>query len=200
MMKNLNKTWLLALSGIFISLIFCGKDNQAELKKEQKTAIVQELKMKNIEITSPAFAEGDTIPVKFTCDGSDVSPELTWSAPPEGTKSLALICDDPDAPRGTWVHWVLFNIPPIVVGLSEAAEISQTDSTKGAIEGVTDFGNNSYGGPCPPRGPAHRYFFKIYALDQALDLTRQAKKADIEKAMKGHILGMGQLMGKYQRK
>jgi len=199
-MKNRTKLWTLVSIGILLSVVFCGNENQADTKGEQKMAKAQESEMKNIEISSPAFLEGDTIPVKFTCDGTDVSPALTWSAPPEGTKSLALICDDPDAPRGTWVHWVLFNIPPTITGLPEAVVIDKDESIKGALEGVTDFGNNTYGGPCPPRGPAHRYYFKIYAMDQILELTEKATKADVEKAMKGHILAMGQLMGTYKRK
>jgi len=199
-MKNRTKLWTLVSIGILLSVVFCGNENQADTKGEQKMAKAQESEMKNIEISSPAFLEGDTIPVKFTCDGTDVSPALTWSAPPEGTKSLALICDDPDAPRGTWVHWVLFNIPPTITGLPEAVVIDKDESIKGALEGVTDFGNNTYGGPCPPRGPAHRYYFKIYTMDQILELTEKATKADVEKAMKGHILAMGQLMGTYKRK
>jgi len=199
-MKNRAQIWTAALIGILLNLAFCAKDNQADKRGEQKMAKAQESQMKNIEIKSSAFSEGDTIPMKYTCDGSDVSPTLTWSGLPEGTKSLALICDDPDAPRGTWVHWVIFNIPPNIAGLAEAAAISEDANLEGAIEGVTDFGDNSYGGPCPPRGPAHRYFFKIYALDKMLDLKGKATKADVENAMKGHILAMGQLMGKYQRK
>jgi len=198
-MKNIAKIWSMIFIGILLSLAFCGNGKQANMKEEQKLAKLEEFQTNKLEISSSAFTEGDTIPVKFTCDGSDVSPVLTWVAPPEGTKSLALICDDPDAPRGTWVHWVLFNIPPIVKSLSEAVEINKEDSLKGAVEGLTDFGNNSYGGPCPPRGPAHRYFFKIYALDKRLDLNATATKSDVEKAMKGHILAMGQLMGTYKR-
>ena len=199
-MKNRNKIWTMVFIGIILSLNFCGKDNQTKTKGKNEMAKAQEAIMKNIDITSSAFSEGDTIPVKFTCDGSDVSPALTWSSLPDGTKSLALICDDPDASRGTWVHWVLFNIPPIVTGLPEAVAVSKDENLKGTIEGLTDFGNNSYGGPCPPGGPAHRYYFKIYALDKTLDLSLKVTKTDVEKAIEGHILAMGQLMGTYKRK
>jgi hypothetical protein len=144
-----------------------------------------------ITITSPAFAEGEPIPAKFSCDGEDISPELVWSGIPEGTASLALIMDDPDAPMGTWVHWVLFNLPPGSAGLPEGAA------------GLGEDGNNSwkrtgYGGPCPPGG-THRYFFKLYALDTTLDLEPGATKKALEKAMEGHILAQAELMGTYSR-
>jgi Raf kinase inhibitor-like YbhB/YbcL family protein len=145
-----------------------------------------------ITLTSSAFAEGETIPKKYSCDGDNVSPPLSWSDLPDGTMSLALIMDDPDAPAGTWVHWVLYNIPADQNGLIEGV--------RGVgIEGKNTSGKQSYGGPCPPRGPAHRYFFKIYALDTILDLDTGATKADLERAMQGHILAQGELMGKFQR-
>ncbi len=150
-----------------------------------------------VKITSTAFAEGGMIPSKYTCDGSDISPPLRWEAVPEGTKSIALISDDPDAPVGTWVHWVLFNLP------AEARELEENippDETlpNGAKQGTSDFGRIGYGGPCPPSG-THRYFFKIYALDTELDLAAGARKHQLLKAMEGHILGQGQLIGKYKR-
>lgn len=150
-----------------------------------------------IKITSPAFEEGSLIPAKYTCDGADTSPPLQWDAVPEAAKSIALICDDPDAPMGTWVHWVLFNLP---ADTKELPENLPTDETlpSGAKQGITDFGRTGYGGPCPPSG-THRYYFKIYALDAEIGLTSRAKKADLVKAMEGHILGQGQLMGKYKR-
>jgi len=150
-----------------------------------------------ITIKSSAFTEGAMIPVKYTCDGNNVSPPLQWSDPPEGTKSFALISDDPDAPIGTWVHWVMFNIPPTVRELQENVPSSQV-LPNGAIQGITDFGSAGYGGPCPPSG-THRYFFKIYALDCTLDLGSGAKKKQVVEAMKNHILAQGQLMGKYKR-
>ena len=148
-------------------------------------------------ISSSAFAEGGMIPAKYTCDGQDVSPPLAISGIPEQAKSLALISDDPDAPRGTWVHWVLYNLPPDTKGLPE--NIPGDEKLKdGARHGVTDFGSFGYGGPSPPGG-THRYFFKVYALDIMLDLSGKVKKADVEAAMKGHVLAEGQLMGKYKR-
>ena len=151
-----------------------------------------------IKVTSSAFAEGGLIPAKYTCDGSDISPPLQWEAVPEGTKSIALISDDPDAPMGTWVHWVLFNLPAESKGLEENIPQDKT-LPNGARQGLTDFGRIGYGGPCPPSG-THRYFFKIYALDTKLDLAAGAKKSELLKAMEGHILGQGQLIGKYKRK
>lgn len=152
----------------------------------------------SIEVTSTAFKAGETIPKQYTGDGEDQSPLLRWSEPPSGTKSLALICDDPDAPRGTWVHWVLFNRPAQARELAEGVPTTETLGN-GAKQGKNDFGNIGYGGPAPPKGKPHRYFFKLYALDAALDLSAGATKAELEKAMKGHILAEGQLMGTYKR-
>ena len=154
-------------------------------------------KSMEIKITSTAFENGGEIPVKYTCDGDDVSPPLRWDGVPDGTKSLALICDDPDAPMGTWVHWVLFNIPPDVTGLPEKVP-SQPHLENGAVHGINDFRNYGYGGPCPPGG-THRYFFKIYALDTVLNLKAGATKAQLLDAIEGHILAKGELMGKYSR-
>ena len=151
-----------------------------------------------IRLTSSAFTEGSAIPTTHTCDGEDVSPPLAWSGIPEGTGSIALVADDPDAPRGTWVHWVLYAIPPEVTeipgGLSDAKEISAR-----AKHGNNDFKRPEYGGPCPPRGKAHRYFFKLYALDGEIELESGARKADLLRAMEGHILAEGRLMGTYRR-
>jgi len=145
-----------------------------------------------IKITTPAFSEGGVIPKPYTCDGVNHSPQLDWTGIPQGTLSLALIADDPDAPAGTWVHWVLYDLPPDLTGLAEA--------TRGTgIQGKNDFRNLGYGGPCPPKGSTHRYYFKLYALDTLLKLQEGASKADVEKAMRGHILAQGQLMGKYSR-
>lgn len=151
-----------------------------------------------LEIKSTAFEAGGTIPKKYTGDGPDVSPPLSWSAPPAGTKSLALICDDPDAPRGTWVHWVLWGLPPDTRELAEDVPKTETLAS-GAKQGRNDFGNIGYGGPSPPAGKPHRYFFKLYALDTQLDLKPGATKADVEKAIASHILAQGELMGKYGR-
>ncbi len=151
-----------------------------------------------IKITSSAFEEGALIPAKYTCDGEDISPPLQWEAVPEGTQSIALVSDDPDAPVGTWVHWVLYNLPAEAGELPEAIPADET-LPSGARQGTSDFGRIGYGGPCPPSG-THRYFFKIYALDTDLDLPTGADKRELLEAMQGHILGEGRLMGKYARK
>lgn len=150
------------------------------------------------QLTSTAFQAGGTIPRKFTCDGPDVSPPLAWSDPPAGTQSFALIMDDPDAPAGTWVHWVLYDLPAATRELTEGLP-KQGELPNGARQGRNDFGKAGYGGPCPPSGPAHRYFFKLYALGAKIGLKAGATKAELEKAMKGHILGQAELMGRYKR-
>jgi Raf kinase inhibitor-like YbhB/YbcL family protein len=145
--------------------------------------------MKELSIKSSAFENNKLIPSKYTCDGDDTSPPLTVEAIPEGTKSLALILDDPDAPMGTWVHWVVWNIPPI----------NKIDAqTVPGIEGINSFRKHSYGGPCPPSG-THRYFFKVYALDTKLNLRPNSLKEDLEKAMQDNILAEGKLVGLYRR-
>jgi len=150
-----------------------------------------------IKVSSQAFEEGGMIPRKHTCDGEDVSPPLTWTGVPDGAKTIALIGDDPDAPMGTWVHWVLFNLPANVKELAEATPPDK-ELSSGAKQGKNDFRRIGYGGPCPPGG-THRYFFKLYALDIALNLAAGATKGDLLKAMQGHVLAEGQLMGKYKR-
>ncbi len=150
-----------------------------------------------IKITSAAFVEGGMIPRKYTCDGEDISPPLAWTGVPDGSKTIALISDDPDAPMGTWVHWVLFNLPATEKGLSGAVPPDK-ELKNGAKQGRNDFRRIGYGGPCPPGG-THRYFFKVYALDAVLNLPAGATKAELLKAMEGHILAQGQLMGKYRR-
>jgi len=153
----------------------------------------------SLQLTSSAFAEGGAIPARHTCDGADLSPGLAWRGAPAGTQSFALICDDPDAPAGTWVHWVVYNLP---AGLSELGEHVPTSESlpNGARQGSNDFGRIGYGGPCPPRGKPHRYFFKLHALDTALDLKPKATKQDVVGAMQGHVLAETHLMGTYQRK
>ena len=152
----------------------------------------------SITIECSAFAQNKAIPSKYTCDGPDISPPLAWKNIPEKTKSLVLICDDPDAPVGTWVHWVCYDMPPATTLLPEG--VPKSDSIpNGGKQGITDFGSIGYGGPCPPSG-THRYFFKIYALDKELGLPAGKTKKDIEQAMKGHVLAQGQLIGMYSRK
>lgn len=150
-----------------------------------------------IDVSSSAFHEGAEIPTKYTCDGEDISPPLKWSGVPDETKSIALIADDPDAPGKTWVHWVLFNLPPETESLDENMP-GDPELENGAMQGLTDFGDHGYGGPCPPGG-THRYFFKLYALDTVIDLSANTKKQDLMDAMDSHILEEGQLMGKYSR-
>ncbi len=140
---------------------------------------------------------GADIPKKFTCDGADVSPALTWTNPPEGTKAFAMIVDDPDAPAGTWVHWVIYDLPPDARDLPEAVPHEQ-QLANGAHQGRNDFGKIGYNGPCPPRGKAHRYFFKLYALSSKTNLKPGASKGDLERAMKGHILAHTELVGKFR--
>ncbi len=146
-------------------------------------------------LTSTAFKEGEMIPKKYTCDGPDISPPLEWHEVPAGAKSLALIVEDPDAPMGIWVHWVIFNIPPGTSGLPEHVSTDKT-LADGAIQGRNDFRKIGYGGPCPPGG-THRYFFILYALDTTLRLSPGSTKAEMVRAMEGHIVGKAQLMGRY---
>ena len=149
-------------------------------------------------LRSPDFGDGADIPRAFTCSGEDRSPALEWSEVPEGTKSFALIADDPDAPAGTWVHWVIFNIPASARGLRVAVEKKEqlADRTR---QGKNDFSRIGYNGPCPPPGKPHRYFFRLYALSCELMLAPGASKAEVEKAMQSCTLGQAQWMGKFQR-
>ena len=146
----------------------------------------------SLKVTSSAFSDGGKIPNKYTCDNSNVSPPLRIENLPKAVKSLALIVDDPDAPGGTWTHWLLWNIDP------KATEIREDGVPQNAVQGTSDFGSARYGGPCPPSGQ-HRYYFKAYALDTVLSLPSSAKKAALEKAMAGHIVAKGSLMGTYSR-
>ena len=151
-----------------------------------------------LTLTSSDFSAGGNIPTEFTCDGADSSPALKWTEPPEGTKSLALIMDDPDAPVGTWVHWVTYNLPPATRELPQGM-LAHPRLANGALNGRNDFRRLGYGGPCPPPGPAHRYFFKLYALDLKLAAGPGLSKQELEKAMQGHILARAELMGRYMR-
>jgi Raf kinase inhibitor-like YbhB/YbcL family protein len=155
-----------------------------------------------LSLTSPAFAEGGEIPTRYTCEGQDVSPPLAWSEPPSGAKSLALIVDDPDAPdpkapKMTWAHWVLYNLPPTAGQLPEAVERRALPT--GTREGVNDWKRTGYGGPCPPIG-RHRYFHKLFALDTVLPDLGRTTKAQLEKAMQGHLLAQAELVGTYEKK
>jgi len=150
-----------------------------------------------MEIKSTAFGNKGMIPDRYTCDGEDISPPLEWHDAPGGTQSFSLICDDPDAPMGTWVHWVVYDIPPNVTALSEHAP-SEQELTNGGKQGRSDFGTIGYGGPCPPSG-THRYYFKLYALNSYVGLHPGATKEQLLKAMKGHILEESTLIGNYRR-
>jgi Raf kinase inhibitor-like YbhB/YbcL family protein len=177
-----------------IGLLLAFEASADEHKKEGKSMA--------LSITSPSFMNQGEIPSKFTCEGSDTSPELKWSGAPTGAKSLAVIVDDPDAPdpkapKMTWVHWVLYNIPATATGLPEG--VASKSLPAGTAEANNDWKRTGYGGPCPPIG-RHRYFFKLYAIDTVLPKLPAPSKAALEKAMEGHILAKAELMGTYQKK
>ncbi len=169
---------LIGLGSLFIS-----KSGRREEKKSFMT----------LKISSSAFKNGEVIPKKYTCDGENASPQVSIAGVPKEAKSLVLIVDDPDAPGGTFTHWVVFNIDPKV------SEIKEGNIPAGATQGINDFGKLEYGGPCPPTG-THNYFFKVFTLDTTLNFGESPKKSDVETAMSGHILASGQLIGKYSRK
>lgn len=146
-------------------------------------------RQKQLTVTSPQFETDGTIPSKYTCDGKDVNPPLLIGQVPQETRSLAIIVDDPDAPAGTWVHWVMWNIPP-------SSEVRENDAP--GMQGMNDFSKHRYNGPCPPSG-VHRYFFKVYALDDVLNIPASSDKGDLERAMESHILAYGELVGRYSR-
>jgi Raf kinase inhibitor-like YbhB/YbcL family protein len=159
------------------------------------------MKMAALTLTSESFVQNGMIPIRHTCDGQDISPELSWAEIPAGTKSLVLIVDDPDAPdpadpKMTWVHWVLYNIPPDINGLPEDASIAGLSS--GTREGINDWQRTGYGGPCPPIG-THRYFHKLYAVDTVLPDLKQPTKTMLEEAMQGHVIEYFELIGLYRR-
>jgi Raf kinase inhibitor-like YbhB/YbcL family protein len=161
----------------------------------------QELRIMTLTLTSPAFANGRAIPRQHTCEGADASPALAWSGVPAGTKTLVLVVDDPDAPdpaapKMTWVHWVLYDIPASASGLPASAKAAALPA--GTREGLNDWQRTGYGGPCPPIG-RHRYFFKLYALDKALGDLGKPTKAQVESAMRGHVLAQAELVGTYQK-
>lgn len=175
-------TILVLLIGGFVFYLFQRSPEPSLELPEQKI----------MKLTSPAFENNQSIPSKYTCDGEDINPPLQIDEVPEGTKSLVLIVDDPDAPLGTWEHWIVWNINP------STSLIEENKVPEGAVEGKNDFGKNSYGGPCPPTG-THHYHFKLYALDKILELDSSSKKDALEKAMAGHILDWVELIGLYKR-
>jgi Raf kinase inhibitor-like YbhB/YbcL family protein len=152
-----------------------------------------------LTLTTTAFTPGGDIPARFTCDGDDVSPALRWEGVPEGTRSFALVMDDPDAPRGTWQHWLLYHLPPATRDLPEDMPADES-LPSGARQGRNDFGKPGYGGPCPPAGPAHRYYFRLYALDVVPDVKAGATRSALDRAIRGHILAEAELMGRYRRR
>ena len=181
---------------IVLAFIGC-TSRQQQAVQPQVTPATQPQQKSELKLTSTAFKEGEAIPRGYTCDGANVSPPLEWTGVPKSAKTIAIIADDPDAPSGDWVHWVLFNLPAEGLGLIENTPATET-LTGGGAQGKNDFGKIGYGGPCPPSG-THRYFFKFYALDGELSLPAGATKAEIEQAMQGHIVGQAQLMGTYHR-
>lgn len=166
--------------------------NQSSRYSQVKNSMLT-IKNKSMKIVSPNFSEGEIIPSKFTCDGESINPELKFSEIPPEAKSLALLADDPDAPGGTFNHWVMWNIDPTV------KEIKENSQPAGAISGINSGGTNGYIGPCPPSG-THRYYFKLYALDAKLNLNSASQKKDLEKAMRDHIISEAEWMGKYNKK
>ena len=178
---------------LFLAIIFVIFFSPKRSSQEEKVSLVNnKATTTTMILSSPAFSNNQYIPLQYTCDGEDINPPLKIDNVPENAKSLVLIVDDPDAPSKVWVHWVLWNIPP------ETKEIRSGEIPEEAVEGMTDFGKTGWQGPCPPSG-AHRYFFKLYALDTTLDLPLSATKEDVEKAMQGHIIENTQLIGLYKR-
>lgn len=185
---------LLSLVGaiIFLTTGVRRPESEPQIGPAREMQVGDKIKIEQMKLISSAFENNQSIPVEFTCDGANVNPPLSISGVPEGSKSLVLIVDDPDAPAGDWVHWTLWNIEP------DTTEIKQGSLPEGTTEGITDFGKPGYGGPCPPSG-THRYQFKLYALDTILSLGKNASKSDIESAMQGHILDQALLIGLYKR-
>lgn len=183
------KKILAGITVVLLALLCFNGCEKAGQKEQQKESITN---LSSMELSSTAFGNKEKIPSKYTCDGDEVSPPLKISNVPEDTKSLALISEDPDAPSGNWIHWVVWNIPP------DTDEIPEGSLPSGAVEGVTSFGDNKYGGPCPPSG-SHRYYFRLYALDTDIDLPVASGKEDLKDAMENHIIEQAELMGTYTR-
>ena len=189
-----------AALGLFLLVGGCGRQGQAEPVQPVAPGQQRETKKVVWVLSSSAFKEGAPIPRKYTCDGEDVSPPLSWTAPPAKTAELALICDDPDAPRGTFTHWVLYGLPASTASLQENVAKTETlPKVGGAKQGKNSAGRIGYMGPCPPSGPAHHYQFMLYALDAKLDLKPGLTAKDLRKAMEGHVLGEAELVGLYSR-
>jgi len=184
------------MGGAFLVLMFLGCANRQPIAQPPAANTPKEDKVE-IKLTSASFKEGQPIPRTYTCDGVNISPPLEWGGVAKTAKTLAIVVDDPDAPGGTWVHWVLYNLPADNIGLVENLPATEKLAA-GGFQGTNDFEKIGYGGPCPPSG-THHYFFKIYALDSELPLKAGATRAEVMKAMAGHIVLQGQLMGTYRR-
>jgi hypothetical protein len=189
-------TSLLLLSGVLLLPVFACRDARTSGKAD--TSTIEGGGAMSLMVTTTAFSPGGAIPKSYTCDGTDASPDLSWSGAPAGVQSFAMIADDPDAPVGTWTHWLIWNIPAQSAGLLKGVPKDET-LIDGTRQGRNDFRRIGYGGPCPPPGKPHRYFFKVYALDTKLDLKAGANRDELERATKGHVLTQGELMGKYGR-
>jgi len=190
------KSQAITLLSLLLGVTGCATRPQVSAQNSAATSTTQTTGG-SLKLTSTAFKEGEPIPRQYTCNGVNVSPSLEWSGVPKSAKTVVIIADDPDAPAGTWVHWVLYNLPADNIGMVENLPATE-ELRAGGFQGKNDFGKIGYGGPCPPSG-THRYFFKIYALDSELPLKAGATKAEVEKAMEGHVVTQGQLMGTYRR-
>ncbi len=190
---------LCLLVGGLLLLAACGRSREAsETGGEQKEGEEEGRPVAEFVLTSSAFQDGERIPDRYTCKGEDLSPPLSWRGAPAGTKSFALIVEDPDAPGGTFVHWVIYNLPAALTELSEGVPASE-QLEDGALQGINDFRTIGYRGPCPPPGKPHRYFFILRALDRELELKAGATKAELEKEIEGHVLAEAKLIGTYSR-
>ena len=190
----------ITIAALSLSILACSCARQPKSVSNQTNVPTtnQNQATPNIKVSSAAFKEGEPIPPQHTCDGVNISPSLEWTPTP-GAKTLALVCDDPDAPAGTFTHWLVYNLPGATMGLIENMPAQAQEKVGGVgMQGTNDFGKVGYGGPCPPKG-THRYFFKVYALDSELPLKPGATKDQLIKAMEGHMLAQGQLMGTYSR-
>lgn len=189
--------YLMIFAVIVMAVAVSRFEGAAADDKIEKEGQMTTVKTESLSLRSEVFKAGEVIPRKYTCDGADVSPSLSWGGVPREAQELVLICEDPDAPAGLWTHWLLYGLSPETVNVTEG--IPKKDAVSGARQGKNTFGKVGYGGPCPPRGSTHRYFFKLYAVDRALDLKPGADRETVTKAIEGHVLAQGELMGRYGR-
>jgi Raf kinase inhibitor-like YbhB/YbcL family protein len=186
---------LLLCGALFLAFVFGNSSERARAAGTQSVA--QKAPEAKLQLTSGSFAADSALPAKYTCDGSDTSPALAWTEPPAGTESFALIVDDPDVPKKTVIHWLLYDLPAATRALPEGVP-TKAKLPDGSQQGKNDHGKMGYSGPCPPAGAAHHYFFKLYALDYKTGLNPKAKDADVERAIKGHILAQAELIARFQ--